>query len=264
LAVYLSEIDKTPLLNALEEKELARRILDGDTAARDHMIRANLRLVVRIARTQAGHGVSLEDLIEEGNMGLIHAVEGFDPTMNTRFSTYAGYWIRQSMTRFVDNALTLPLPSYVMQMLREWRRESARLEGQLGRRATDEEINVRLQLPARKVHNIKKALKVFASKHTGASESEPGLEETLASRPNGHEKQVANKELLDRALDLLDELDVRESKVLRLRYGLQGSDPMTLRQIGECLALTRERVRQIEKEALLKLHDKMQPPPSGA
>jgi RNA polymerase primary sigma factor len=262
LATYLSEINQTPLLIAAEEKELARRIQEGDTAARDQMIRANLRLVVNIGRSFHGRGVSLDDLIEDGNLGLIRAVERFDPAKNTRFSTYAAYWIKQAMTRSIGSARTLPLPSYVVQMLRDWRRESIGLEEELARRPTDEEINARLNLPERKIRIIKKAIKVLSSKRTGSSESESNFDEMLAIPTNGHENRVATKELLVKALNLLDGLDERDAKVLRMRFGLQGSEPMTFAKVGKCLSLTRERVRQIEIEALLKLHEKMDPPPS--
>lgn len=259
LATYLSEINKTPLLSAHEEKDLARRIHHGDATARDHLIRANLRLVVNIARSFLRRGVNLDDLIEEGNLGLIRAVEGFDPEMNTRFSTYAAYWIRQSMTRFMGSARALPLPSYVTQLLREWHRASARLEEELGRRPTDDEINAVLKLPPRKFRIVKKAQLVPTSKHTGAHDSDQALEEVAISQSGGHEAAVANEELLGRALDLLDHLDEREAKVLRMRYGLNGSPVFTLAQIGKHLNLTRERIRQIEVEALKKLHEKMEP-----
>lgn len=264
LATYLSEINQTSLLNATEEKELGRQIQEGDTAAREQLIRANLRLVVNIARSFHGRGVNLDELIEEGNLGLIRAVERFDPARNTRFSTYAGYWIKQSMTRCIGAARALPLPSYVVQMLRDWRRESTALEEELGRPPSDEEVNARLHLPLRKIRIINKALNVLSSKRTGAGESEATLDETLAVSTNGHENRVATKELLGKALQLLDELDERDAKVLRMRFGLQDEDPMTLAQIGIRLKLTRERVRQIEIEALLKLHEKMEPSPPRA
>ena len=258
LSTYLCEIDRTPLLSANEEKQLAGRIQSGDTEARDQMILANLRLVVKIARTKIGHGVSLEDLIEEGNVGLIHAAEGFDPAMNTRFSTYAVYWIKQCMSRFTERARTLPLPAYLMQMIRDWKREGARLEERFERRPTDEEINARLQLSVRQVRNVNKALKVFASKQTETDAPELGLEKSLAGKSNGEESLMMTDELLVKVLNILNNLDKRESQVLRMRFGLQGSKPMTLKQIGARLGLTRERIRQIEKEVLVKLHGKMQ------
>src|SRR5205814_5111051 len=136
-----------PLLNAAQEKELARRIWDGDNAARECMVRANLRLVVNIARNYVGKGLDLPDLIEEGNLGLLRAVEGFDPGMNTRFSTYAGYWIKQSMRRAVINtAKTIRIPAYVNDLLIKWRRAAAKLQVELDRIPTDEEIATTLKL----------------------------------------------------------------------------------------------------------------------
>src|SRR5579871_6832533 len=134
LETYLREINETPLLNADEEKMLAYRIEEGDSEARDRMVRANLRLVVNIARGYAGKGLGLEDLIEEGNLGLLRAVEGFDPAMNTRFSTYASYWIKQSIKRAIINtAKTIRLPAYMEELLKKWRRASAKLQDELGR-----------------------------------------------------------------------------------------------------------------------------------
>ncbi len=257
LGSYFSEIDQTPLLNGDEEKALGRRIHMGDSAARDQMIRANLRLVVKIARFYRVPGVSLDDLIAEGNVGLIRAVEGFDPGRNTRFSTYASSWIKLGIRRFLGSARTLPLPCYVVQMLREWNQHSIGLEEHLNRRPTDEEINARLRLPVRKLRIIKKAIQVLASRRTGAGASESDLGEVLANQTSGPEHLATTKELLGKAVGLLDELDLRESKVLRMRFGMQGLEPMTLTQVGIRLRLTRERVRQIQNEALLKLNRKM-------
>src|SRR5438105_126977 len=159
---YLREINDTPLLNADEEKRLAYRIQDGDSTARDHMVRANLRLVVNIARTFTGRGLDLQDLIAEGNLGLIRAVEAFDPDMNTRFSTYASFWIRQSMKRAVINTgKTIRVPAYMAQLLSEWRRATNVLNDQLGRPPTEEEIAKKLKLSAKKLNIVKKALRIY-------------------------------------------------------------------------------------------------------
>jgi RNA polymerase primary sigma factor len=259
--IYLSQIDQTPLLRCEEEKQLARLIGEGDSAARERMIRANLRLVVKIARSYLGAGVSLEDLIAEGNLGLIRAVEAFDPSMNTRFSTYASYWIKQSIKRFLVTTRALRLPSYAVQMLREWRRAAAALEEKLRRTPTDQEIGGRLHYTPRQLQIIRKALQVMApARHTGRTESELPLEDLLAGRADeGPENHVAGQELVDRVMHLLGELGEREELVLRMRFGLGGSDPKTLSDIGKCLGLTRERVRQIEREALGKLNEKLHP-----
>src|SRR6516162_6457098 len=151
LETYLREINETPLLNADEEKRLAYRIEDGDSEARDRMVRANLRLVVNIARSYTGKGLALQDLIEEGNLGLLRAVEGFDPTMNTRFSTYASYWIKQSIKRaLVSTAKTIRLPAYALHLLAKWQRATNKLQDELGRPPTHEEIARSLNLPKKK------------------------------------------------------------------------------------------------------------------
>src|SRR5471032_1685621 len=141
LEIYLREINDTPLLNADEEKELAWRIEEGHTEARDHMVRANLRLVVNIARSYSVAGLGLQDLIEEGNLGLLRAVEGFDPSMNTRFSTYASYWIKQSIKRaLVNTAKTIRIPAYMVELLAKWRRATSKLTDDLARQPTHEEV----------------------------------------------------------------------------------------------------------------------------
>ena len=164
LETYLREINETPLLNAEEEKELAYRIEDGDSEARDRMVRANLRLVVNIARSYTGKGLGLQDLIEEGNLGLLRAVEGFDPAMNTRFSTYASYWIKQSIKRaLVNTAKTIRIPAYMVELLAKWRRATAKLQEELGRPPTQEEVARASNLPKKKLNIIKKAIRVYNS-----------------------------------------------------------------------------------------------------
>src|SRR5712672_133737 len=164
LETYLRETNETSLLSAEEEKRLARLIGDGDGEARDQMVRANLRLVVNIARGYTGKGLGLQDLIEEGNLGLLRAVEGFDPTMNTRFSTYASYWIKQSIKRaLVNTAKTIRIPAYMVELLAKWRRATAKLQEELGRTPTQEEIAKSLDLPKKKLSIIKKAIRVYNS-----------------------------------------------------------------------------------------------------
>src|SRR5213593_25193 len=164
LETYLREINETALLTAEEEKQLALRIEQGDSEARDRMVRANLRLVVNIARSYTGKGLSLQDLIEEGNLGLLRAVEGFDPTMNTRFSTYASYWIKQAIKRaLVNTAKTIRIPAYMVELLAKWQRATARLQDELGRPPTQEEIALALDLPRKKLNIIKKAIRVYNS-----------------------------------------------------------------------------------------------------
>ena len=159
LETYLREINETPLLSADEEKELAREIDKGNSEARDRMVRANLRLVVNIARSYTGKGLGLQDLIEEGNLGLLRAVEGFDPDMNTRFSTYASYWIKQSIKRaLVNTAKTIRIPAYMVELLAKWRRATNQLTDELGRPPTHEETAKFLGLPKKKLNIIKKAI----------------------------------------------------------------------------------------------------------
>lgn len=266
LATYLDEINRTPLLSAAQEKALAERIQAGDATARDHLIRANLRLVVNIARSFVGRGASIDDLIEEGNLGLIRAVERYDPEMNTRFSTYAGYWIRQSMMRFLCTARALPVPAYAVQMLRRWWTATAQCMEELHRVPTEEEINARLQFSPRKMNILRRALRALTLSRPACDDDAEvqSLEELAVGPAQGHADRVAEADDIVRALHLLHKLDEREATVLRMRFGLEGAAPMTLAQVGEQLGITRERARQIELQALLRLREWLQPADAGA
>lgn len=256
LETYLREINETPLLTADQEKELAYRIETGDNEARDQMVRANLRLVVNIAREYTGKGLALQDLIEEGNLGLLRAVEGFDPSMNTRFSTYASYWIKQSIKRaLVNTAKTIRIPAYMVELLAKWRRAAARLQDELRRTPTHEEIARCLELPPKKLGIIKKAILVnSATPQTDQSEQGWTLGEMLMDeRTKSPDIEMIETDNLKHVFKLLEKMDEREAKVLRMRFGLDDQEPRTLKEIGESLGLTRERVRQIESEALGKL-----------
>jgi RNA polymerase primary sigma factor len=261
LETYLREINETPLLSADEEKRLAYRIEDGDSEARDRMVRANLRLVVNIARGYAGKGLGLQDLIEEGNLGLLRAVEGFDPSMNTRFSTYASYWIKQSIKRAIINtAKTIRLPAYMVELMAKWRRATAKLQEELGRTPTHEEVAKSLHLSQKKLNIIKKAIRVYNATPQGdQGESGWSLEEMVTDEnTQSPELALAGSDDLHQVLALLAKLDPRDATVLRMRFGLDGEEPRTLKEIGERLGLTRERVRQIERAALGKLREQLE------
>jgi RNA polymerase primary sigma factor len=258
LETYLREINETALLSANDEQELALAIGLGDTRARDRMVRANLRLVVNIARGYTGKGLSLQDLIEEGNLGLLRAVEGFDPAMGTRFSTYASYWIKQSIKRaLINSAKTIRIPAYMVELLSKWRRASARLTEELGRTPTPEEIARVLGLARKKLPIIKKAIRIYNSTpqtdqtEAGWSLGEMIMDENLKSP----EDAMLAHDNLTHVMAMLKTMDAREATVLRMRFGLDDHEPQTLKEIGQSLGLTRERVRQIETEALGKLAD---------
>lgn len=258
LQIYLQDINDTPLLSADEERALAARIALGDPHAREHMVKANLRLVVNIARGYLGKGLNLEDLIEEGNLGLMRAVEGFDAGMETRFSTYASYWIKQSIRRAVmNNGKPIRLPAYMVSLLSKWRRASAVLADRLGRQPTPEEVGKALRLSRRKMEIVAQAIQINNLTHHAENaddENKQVLDDILTDdRGKGPEALMMEADDLERVFDQLDALDDRESAVIRMRFGLGDHEPMTLREVGESLGLTRERVRQLETLALRKL-----------
>ncbi len=259
LGAYLRDINETPLLTDDEVFALAWRIGEGDPEARDHLIRANLRLVVRLARNYMGRGASLEDLIAEGNLGLMRAVERFDPSRNTRFSTYAGYWIKQSIRRFLMGpARTVRLPAYMETILNKWRRAAAKLEDERGRPPTEEEVADRLKLPSKKLNLIKRSLRIGRGAAWGSLDDELPFDGTVVDARNGRpEKVLAKADELKQVLALVDRLEPRDAAILRQRFGLDGNAPQTLQQVGDRLGLTRERVRQIARQALAQLADSL-------
>jgi RNA polymerase primary sigma factor len=263
LQLYLREINKTPLLTHDEERQLGWAILnDGCPVAREKMIRANLRLVVAISKNYANRGLPLADLIEEGNIGLMRAVEGFDPSQGARFSTYASWWIKQAMKRALVNA-TQPvhIPAYMVELIAKWKQVSRRLEAELGHPPSLAEVARAMDLPVRKVRIIRRAVKAFQTPAQESSDSDTGLlslSEMIADgRTGAPDDAVLRTEELNVLRRLLETIDDREARILRLRFGLDGMDPLTLKQISDEVGISRERVRQIVDEALTKLNERL-------
>jgi RNA polymerase primary sigma factor len=253
----LKEIAKMPLLTADEEKTLARKIKRGDAEARERLIRANLRLVISIAKHYVGHGLSLSDLIEEGNLGLLKAVQKFDPAENCRFSTYSSWWIKQAIKRaLTDTVKMVRVPSYMVELIARWKDAAASLTVELGREPTMLEIAEHLDIPAETLTVIRGALS--ASRASGPIVVGEGawtlgemLEDKGAKRPD---EALFEMYEIEAVREMLNAIDEREAKILKMRYGLDNKEPRTLKQIGDLFDISRERVRQIENEALRKLN----------
>src|SRR6185295_1935528 len=261
LETYLQEINEVPLLTAQEELALGRRIQAGDLAAREHMIRANLRLVVSVAKMYAERGLALQDLIAEGNIGLMKAAEKFDPAAGCRFSTYGTWWIKQSIRRALTNTVKqVRVPSYMAELISRWRVVSLELTYLLGRAPTVEEVASELEIPEeswpllkRTIHSSGLAQQVSLDALTVNQDT---VEDVAAQSPD---EQMLNADMVAKLGEILKVIDEREARILRLRYGLGTEDgqTMTLKEIGKIVGLTRERVRQIEQEALKKLYGVM-------
>jgi len=258
LGWYLERIKSTPLLTAEQECQLARRIREhSDPIARERMIQANLRLVVNIAKEYSNPGMTLSDLVAEGNLGLMRAVEEFDPDAGVRFSTYAAWWIKQAIKRALINAgQPIHIPAYLVKLISKWRRASRRLEARYGRPATSEELAKELKISRKKAGIIHHGLRaVNAPSQMGADETQ-ALSEMIAdneqSLPEYTLMQASNTPIVEA---MLQQLEPRERKILELRFGLDGHEgpPRTFKEIGEIVGLTRERVRQLEKKALAEL-----------
>ena len=256
LDTYLADINEVPLLTAEQEIELSTRVQKGDAAAREHMIRANLRLVVSIAKNYVNRGLVFLDLIEEGNIGLMKAVEKFDPKAGCRFSTYATWWIKQGIRRALINTVkTVRVPSYMSEIVSRWKATSMELNYRLGRPATTAEIAEELDLPEHNWNVVRDTVQAtsqptFSMNEDSTSVFTESLEDPRTRSP---EEQLLAAAELDRLRELLELLDSRESRILKMRYGLHGGEPMTLKAIGKKFGLTRERVRQMEQQALAKL-----------
>jgi RNA polymerase primary sigma factor len=263
LQLYLREINQISLLTPEEERICGWRIInDNCPESKDLMIRANLRLVIAIAKNYANRGLPLLDLIEEGNIGLIRAVEGFDPAQGARFSTYASWWIKQSIKRMLVNAAQpIHIPAYMVDLIGKWRQSAARLDEELGRTPTNAEIAESIGVPERKIHAIRRAMKAVSSSNqapVGADGETADFAELCTDSRHGlPEVSVERREEFQMILQLLDSIDERDARVIRLRFGLEGQPPLTLKEIGREVGLTRERVRQIEMEALRRLQSQM-------
>jgi RNA polymerase primary sigma factor len=263
LELYLKAIDKAGLLTADEERQLCWKIIHENCPhARDRMIRCNLRLVVNIAKRFANRGLPLQDLIEEGNLGLLRAVEAFDPDQGARFSTYASWWIKQAIKRALINAVQpVHIPAYMVELIARWKRAWAELEEELGRSPNMQELAVKMELSPRKVRIIRKAVRAFQRPAQSTSAAQPeglSLSDMLCDMktPPPDEQMLSRDELttINRLLEMIDD---REATILRLRFGLDGEEPLTLKEVGARIGLTRERVRQLEIETLAKLNERL-------
>lgn len=257
---YFHEVNETKLLNVDDERELGYRIEEGDMHARDHLIRANLRLVVRIAKDYLGRGLSIDDLIQEGNLGLVRAVEGYDPSYGTRFSTYASHWIRQSLDRAIENqSMTIRVPSYAVDLVTKWRKAVRKLTEELGRQPQEAEVAGYLNMTPKQLKIVKQALSIYNQPLQAADSGDvrKDVEMVVDGSFCGREPSLERSEQVDQVLKLVGTLEEREATVLRLRFGLSGEEPMTLAEIGERLQITRERVRQIELLALKALRERL-------
>ena len=259
LETYLQEINEVPLLTADEEKVLGARVQAGDLEAREHLIRANLRLVVSIAKMYNDRGLNLQDLIAEGNIGLMKAAEKFDPEAGCRFSTYGTWWIKQSIRRALTNTVkSVRVPGYMTEMISKWRNVANELRYMLGRMPTVEEVAMELGIPRESWPLLKRTIESNQAGQVSLdvmTQTQDTVEDENASDP---EETMLHQDLLSRLDELLEVIEERDAQILRLRYGLgEGAEPMTLKEIGKIVGLTRERVRQIERDALRKLYDVM-------
>jgi len=255
--LYLREIGKIPLLTAEEELALAQRVVKGDKLAKDQMAEANMRLVVSIAKRYVGRGLDLLDLIQEGNTGLLRAVEKFDPDRGFKFSTYATWWIRQAITRAIaDQARTIRIPVHMVETINKLLRTQRRLTQELNREPTNEEIAAAMEMEVDKVEHIMKIKQDISSLDASVRDDEEDsvlgdfIEDEDAKTPT----ESASEQLLkEQVRQILSSLTEREQKILKLRFGLEDGKSHTLEEVGQEFSVTRERIRQIEAKALAKL-----------
>lgn len=258
--MYLREIGKIPLLSIEEESELSKRAMEGDRKAKDKMAEANMRLVVSIAKRYSGRGLELLDLIQEGNTGLLRAVDKFDPEKGFKFSTYATWWIRQAITRAIaDQARTIRIPVHMVETINKLMRTQRRLTQELNREPTNEELAKEMDMDADKIEYILKIKQDITSLDAGIGrDGEDGEDSTLGDFIEDEdtaspEESAAGQLLKEQVREILSSLSDREQKIIEMRFGLNGTKSHTLEEVGLEFAVTRERIRQIEAKALMKL-----------
>jgi RNA polymerase primary sigma factor len=257
--LYLREIGKIPLLNSEEELALAQKVVAGDKRAKDKMAEANMRLVVSIAKRYSGRGLDLLDLIQEGNTGLLRAVEKFDPDKGFKFSTYATWWIRQAITRAIaDQARTIRIPVHMVETINKLLRTQRRMTQELNREPTIEELAKELEMEPEKVEYVIKIKQDITSLDAGVGRDEGEDDSVLGDFIEDEdtatpEESAANQLLKEQVQSVLSSLSEREQKIIKMRFGLENGKSHTLEEVGQEFAVTRERIRQIEAKALAKL-----------
>lgn len=257
--MYLREIGKIPLLSPEEEQEIAIKAMKGDKKAKDKLAEANMRLVVSIAKRYGGRGLDFLDLIQEGNTGLLRAVEKFDPEKGFKFSTYATWWIRQAITRAIaDQARTIRIPVHMVETINKVLRTTRKLTQELNREPTNEEIAEAMGMEVDKIENVMRIKQDIASLDASVGRDGDDEESVLGdfvedSERDSPEDVTANQILKEQIAEILTTLSEREQKIIRLRFGIGGGRPHTLEEVGMEFSVTRERIRQIEAKALAKL-----------
>lgn len=257
--LYLREIGKIPLLNAEEELALAKKVVDGDKKAKDKMAEANMRLVVSIAKRYSGRGLDFLDLIQEGNTGLLRAVEKFDPDKGFKFSTYATWWIRQAITRAIaDQARTIRIPVHMVETINKLLRTQRRMTQELNREPTIEELAKELEMEPEKVEYVIKIKQDITSLDAGVGrdgeDEDSVLGDFIEDEESATPEESASSQLLkEQVQSVLSSLSEREQKIIKMRFGLENGKSHTLEEVGQEFAVTRERIRQIEAKALAKL-----------